>query len=63
MARGYDRKEIGISQSKMLRIKLKSKFKGLLEAYEREHIGSSFDKNYDILAKSVSKFVSSPLNF
>jgi choline-phosphate cytidylyltransferase len=34
MARGYNREEIGISSSKMLRIKLKDKFKNLLEAFD-----------------------------
>ena len=42
----------------MLRIKLKEKFKGLLETYEKEHIGSSFDKNYNLLRQSIAKFVS-----
>jgi len=47
MERGYNRKDIGISQSKMLRIKMKEKFNSFLRAFEKEHIGSSFDKNYE----------------
>ncbi len=57
MERGYDRKAIGISSSKLLRIKLKDKFHKFLEAFEKEHIGSGFDKSYDKLRKSITEFV------
>lgn len=57
MERGYDRKAIGISQSKELRVKLKDKFHKFLEAFEKEHIGSGFDKSYGKLRKSITEFV------
>lgn len=58
MEKGYKRQEIGISHSKELRIKLKDKFNRFFDSYEREHIGYSFDKNYDKIRKSITKYVS-----
>lgn len=57
MERGYKRKEIGLSHTKLLRIQLNAKFKKFLENFEREHIGATFDRNYELLRKSISSFV------
>ena len=57
MERGYKRKDIGLSHTKLLRIQLNAKFKKFLENFEREHIGASFDRNYELLRKSISSFV------
>lgn len=40
-----------------MRIKLKDKFNRFFDSYEREHIGYNFDKNYDKIRKSITKFV------
>lgn len=57
MERGYSRADIGISKSKMMRIKLKDNFNKWLAAFEREHIGQTFDRNYHYLRDTISKFV------
>jgi hypothetical protein len=58
MERGYKRKEIGLSHTKLLRIQLNAKFKKFLEKFEQKHhIGASFDRNYKLLRTSISSFV------
>ncbi len=48
MDRGYNRSDIGISQSKMLRIQMKDKFLKWLKNIEKqqEGMGQAMDKNY-----------------
>ena len=57
MERGYSRRDIGISQSKMMRIKLKDNFQKWLHAFEREHIGQTFDRNYANLRETITNFI------
>ena len=57
LERGFNRKEIGVSQSKLMRIKLKQNFKSFMETFEKEHIGSSFDRNFERLKTTLSNLV------
>lgn len=57
MERGFNRKDIGVSQSKLLRIKLKENFKKFMETFEKEHVGTSFDRNFDYVKRKLAGFV------
>ena len=48
VARGYKANEIGISKTKLMRIKIRNKFKEFVHEFEREHMaeGSKFDRTY-----------------
>ena len=55
MDRGYNRKEIGLSHSKEIQLKLKNQVQKMMEGFQREHIGATFDKSYDFIRKKVLK--------
>ena len=60
IARGYKAKQLGISSTKLLRIKIKNKFKDFIEDFEREHLaeGTKFGPTYQKLRTKLYRFVS-----
>jgi hypothetical protein len=57
LKRGYSRKDLGISAFKEQRIKFKEQYKEFKDSLDKEHLGKSFDTNYDKLRSKFSKFV------
>jgi hypothetical protein len=57
MNRGYNRKEIGLSHSREIQLKLKDQVQQMLDGFQKEHVGSSFDKSYDFIRKKVQKYI------
>lgn len=57
LKRGYNRKDLGISAFKAQRIKIKNRYQEFKESLEKEHLGTSFDKGYDKIRRSLSNFV------
>lgn len=51
--RGYKGDELGLSQSKQLRLQLKSNFNTMLGAFERENVGQTLDKNYSFVKSKI----------
>lgn len=59
IARGYKAKQLGISNTKLLRIKIKNKFKDFIEDFEREHLaeGTKFGPTYQKLRTKLYRFM------
>ena len=57
MDRGYNRKDIGVSSSKLIRIQLKDKFKHFMETFEKDNVGSSFDRNFARFKTTLASLV------
>lgn len=63
VARGYKAKEIGISKTKLMRIKLRNKFEKFLKDFEKEHLaeGTKFNRTYQKIRTKLYRFVSKQL--
>ena len=48
IARGYKAGQIGISRTKLMRIKIRNKFKEFIDDFEKEHLveGTKFGPTY-----------------
>lgn len=57
LKRGYSRKDLGISAFKEQRIKFKEQYREFKRSLDKEHIGKSFDNNYDKMRSKVTKMV------
>ena len=57
LQRGYGAKDLGVSDFKVQRIKIKDSVKKLILKYENSRFGRAFDQSYEKVKKNVGKLL------
>ena len=63
LERGYKPAELGISDFKLQRLKIKQTFEKFKHNFDKEHFGKTFDSSYDKIKTVVGGLVRIKFNF